>query len=191
MDALTSERVFFSEQANVAYNRIDALLRAYGVQHAAVRAVHAHRILHNSFAQALPEPADPEVIATHLVLDDISRALDGIADQMSRDGHEPVEKDRLFIAVRKSGIPRDHPEVFLGSAQLHEDDLNELRRVYEIQPAPRIQRMSMGAPVLRFESIDEVAEGTSAAFGKIPFFRRLVQALAAFGLLFIVYTFAK
>ena len=60
-----------SNAANVAYRRIDALLRAYGIQHAAVRGVHTHRILREALGTPGGAETPLEATAARIVLDEV------------------------------------------------------------------------------------------------------------------------
>jgi hypothetical protein len=101
-----------------------------------------------------------------------------------------ISDEKLLLALSKTDIPNMHPDVILGHNAPNEAILKEMILKFRSQNMPSVQRMSMGASTLRFETIEEVTSQTAALFNKIPFVRQLVSVFFAAIFFYIIYLFA-
>ena len=184
-------RDFQSEASDIAFRRIDSILRAHGLNHSAIRAGHCQRILHKALAQAGPESKLPiETRASQLLFSELDNGLEALARSI-QPAPEPLDRHRLLIAINRCRIAQQHPDALLGLAQLPAAEATQLREIYQTQHIPELKRRSMGAPTLRFETLDDVTSTTTALFGKWPLSRKLTPLLWLLLLLLLVYLFAK
>jgi hypothetical protein len=158
--------------ADLAYRRIDALLRAYGLNHAVVRSRYANQILENALTDSTEPTANLEARAAAIVLHDIDTNLNAIAEHLKTIG-VVSERDALLLALRKTGIPSDRPDAIIGHGKLGKAEIETLAAVLRVQPSTVIKRVSMGAPTIRFTSIDEVTGSTIRVMSRFPLLRKI------------------
>ena len=184
-------RNFQSEASDIAFRRIDSVLRAHGLSHSAIRARHCQRILSNALTQAgTDNETSVETRASQLLFNELDRGLEALARAIE-PAPEPLDRHRLLIAINRAGIAQKYPDALLGQGQLPAEEAAELRELYQTQHIPELKRRSMGAPTLRFETLDEVTSTTTALFGKWPLSAKLIPLLWALLLFLLVYLFAK
>lgn len=177
-------------EADIAYRRVDAILRAHGIQHAAIRGAHIQRIVTEAVQAKHPASQQLETVAAEMLLKELQLGFEQIGASIQR-GDVTVDRNRLLTALRKTSIPANHPEALLGIDELTADESNALQRAYYTQTSPALKRSSMGASALRFESIDEVTSQTIAIFEKLPLLKKALPWLGVGLIIFLVYQFAK
>ncbi|WP_269522792.1 hypothetical protein [Coraliomargarita parva] len=177
---------------DLAYQRVEAILRAYGIRHAAVRGLHTQRILFEALDAKTRNnnPKALDAIAADRTLDEIEAGLARISPELV-DGADKIDTNKLLLAIRRAQVPARQPEVLIEGAPLGPEDTQQLRDLYRLQLVPELRRRSMGAPTLRFETIEDVATTTTAVFGRVPLLRKLGPALLLILMVWIVYIFSK
>jgi len=175
---------------DIAYRRIDSLLRAYGLQHAAIRGLQTQRILSTAIAIQRNTQEPLEAIAAKEVFKEMQSGLSQLSEHLPELG-ETRSTEKLLLALRQTDIPKTNPQILLGNEAPDAPHLTRLTETYRIQNMPEVKRMSMGAPTLRFESLEEVTEQTSALFDRFPILRKLVPVAMTALFVFLIYTFAK
>ncbi len=177
-------------EADIAYRRVDAILRAHGIDHAAIRGAHTQRIVTQAVQANHSASQQLESVAAEQLLNELQRGFEQITASIQR-GDASINRNRLLIALPKTKIPTDHPEALLGLDKLTAEESNALHRAYYTQTSPALKRSSMGASALRFESIDEVTSQTIALFEKLPLLKKALPWLASGLAIFLIYQFAK
>lgn len=190
MDALVERPGLKTPEADIAYRRIDAILRAYGVQHAALRGLHTQRLLVEAVEQQPRTDKPLEAIAAGLLLLELQTGLTHLTVLLS-DETASVNRDRLLIAVKKTLIPANYPDVLLGHAQLDDAEAEALRLAFHTQNKLVLKRSSMGAPTLRFESIDGLTSRVIDFLDRIPYLMRALPVAGIGLILIVIYHFAK
>ncbi len=177
-------------EADIAYRRVDAILRAYGVHHAAVRAVHIQRILSEAVRQQSNTSEQLEAVAAGILLQELQTGLSKLAATI-HDDVTSIHRHSLLISVKKAQIPLDHPETLLGLAPLSGEAAFALRRAFHTQNHPVLRRSSMGPPTLRFESIDGLTSRILTLLDSIPFLKQALPSVGVLLVFLVVYLFAK
>lgn len=166
-------------------------MRAYGVSHSAIRSQHCQRILDSALSEAVDNNEQPiESIASQRLFHELEKGLEGLQSGIVQQ-NATIDRHRLLMAINRCRIAQKFPDALLGLKALPQAQADALKETYEIQHVPELKRRSMGAPTLRFETLDDVTSGTTAFFEQWPIARRIVPALLAFLLILIVYQFAK
>jgi hypothetical protein len=174
-----------------AYQRIDALLRAYGFSHSAVRSRYCLEILADAQHTRTTDNEALETLAARIAL---SRIRTGVEKIMIAVGLtvESVDLEDFYLALQAAGIPQDAPEIILEGQQAKDKAmLQEIRLNYKNQAKPTLRRISMGASSLRFDTIDEVTGSTERFLASHPKLTQLLKASLIGASLYIVYLFAK
>ncbi|MEM8867338.1 MAG: hypothetical protein AAGC73_03635 [Verrucomicrobiota bacterium] len=183
------DRSLLKEEADTAFRRLDAILLAYGIRHAAIRSTHCQRILRQ--AQGLREPTSSlESDAVNLLFEELEQGITRMHHSIEIEP-DAAYRNRLLVSINRTNIAIENPEAILGLSKLNEEQCRTLAFAYKAQYVPELKRRSMGAPALRFEGIDGVTSGTTQIFANYPLFQKLAPALGAACLLLIVYLFAK
>jgi hypothetical protein len=190
METIGQRQDLNTTEADTAHRRVDAILRAYGVQHAAFRGIQTQRILTTALNQKTDSPKPLESVAAQIVLHELQAGLEKLGESIASED-AAINSHRLLIALKKTPIPLDYPDAILGHAPLPSDQINALRSLYNIQNRPALKRSSMGAPKLRFESIDGMTSQAVALFDKIPFSKNALALLGIVLVFFLVYFYAK
>jgi len=176
-------------EADLAYRRLDAVLRAYGIRHAAIRGNEVQRLLVEAVRSHAGAVQSLESFAAEKVFSELDAGLKRIMHSLPLD--EAADRNRVLTALRKSKIPLKHPEALLGKEDLSEGELNRLAQIYKARTSPALNRSSMGAPTLRFESIDELSRRIAVYVGKIPFGEKVLTTVAVLLFFLFVYLFAR
>lgn len=174
---------------DLAYRRIDSLLRAYGINNAAIRSQESHRILHDTLIEA-PINAELEHCAALKTFANIELGMDRIAQALKLEADE-VDFEKLRLAIQYSKTLQAEPKVLLATCQLTQVHESALKNSYARKIMPDLQRTSMGASVLRFDTIDDVTTSTGKLFTRLPWLRKAATVLLASSILFLIYHFAK
>lgn len=176
-------------EADLAYRRIDAILRAYGIRHAAIRGNEVQRVLVEAVRSHAGAAQSLESFAAEQVFLELDTGLGRILQTLPLE--ETVDRNRVLTALRKSRIPLNHPEALLGKEYLCEDELKQLGQIYKARTSPPLKRSSMGAPTLRFESIDELSRRIALLISKVPFGEKMLTSVAVLMFFLFVYLFAR
>ncbi|MEM7791399.1 MAG: hypothetical protein AAF546_08355 [Verrucomicrobiota bacterium] len=176
-------------EADFAFRRVDAILRAYGIKHAVVRSAHSQRLLQEAIESRV-EGADLQSIASQLVFAELDRGIEMI-DRSIQIEPDKTNRNRLLVAINRARIADENPEALLGLRELNTEEARLLAFVYRAQYVPELKRRSMGAPALRFEGINGVTTGTSQIFTRSRLLLQLSRALGIACLFLIIYLFAK
>lgn len=174
-----------------AYQRIDALLRAYGFSHSAVRSHYCLEILEQAQGALVSSKDSLETLAARVSL---NRIHSGVKKIMLAAGYsvDNVDLEDFYLALQAAGIPKNAPEIILeGQEVMDETALKEIRRNYESQAQPTLRRTSMGASSLRFDTIDEVTGSTERFLRNHPRLTHLLKASLIGATFYLVYLFAK
>ena len=190
MDPIGDSHPLNTAEVDLAYRRVDAILRAYGMQHSAIRSAHTQRILSIITQANHPPTSHLEASAAQMVLEEIQQGLSKLSESIAKDGSK-VDQDRLLIAVKKAQLPVDIPDALLGLTALTEEQTHKLRSAYASHHRPVLKRSSMGAAALRFESIDGITSRISEFISKIPFLKTTLPLVGALLLGLLIYWFAK
>jgi len=190
METLSEYPELNEAESDIAYRRVDAMLRAFGLEHAAIRGGQTHRILRTSIDIQRKSGQPLEAIAAARVFEELTSGLAQLTSHLSELG-DALSEEKLLLALRKTDIPRKHPQVLLGSESATPAELEALVATYRTQNMPEVKRMSMGAPTIRFETIEEVTSTTYALIERVPLLNKLVPLGIAAGFLFVMYTFAQ
>jgi transcriptional regulator of aromatic amino acid metabolism len=176
---------------NRAFERVDALLRAYGFSHSAVRSRYCLEILTEAQQALITNGEALETLAARITL---NRIQTGVGKIMIAAGFavESIDMEDFYLALQAAGIPKDAPEIILEGKQPKDKAvLEQIRRNYESQAKPTLRRTSMGASSLRFDTIDEVTGSTERFLQQHPALTRLLKASLIFTTFYLVYIFAK
>jgi hypothetical protein len=178
-----------NESAHRAYQRIDALLRAYGIRNAAVRGEIALGILQESIS-ATTQSSALEALGASVVLNKLDKAI--LQLQPDRENAEDRgSQKKLYLAIQHTRLPQRRPDLLLGYAQAEPDELQRLENALLLRKSPSLRRQSMGAPTLRFEGIEEVTSTTTAFFERWPLLRTSAKLFGVSLMIVLVYQFAK
>lgn len=185
------KRVSYCSDANdIAYDRVNALLRAFGIQSSSIRSTEAQRILAAAVQTESTSSQPLETIVAETVYREIHKSLNTLSSLLS-ESSEGASHEKLLLALKLTNIPHKHPQVILGVDLPTEEELVILKQVYRRQNFPKVKRSSMGPSALRFESIDEMTTQTSALLTRFPALRWAIQ-ISLLGLItFILYTFVR
>lgn len=189
MEAVMQSKAFNTNDADSAYHRIDALLRAYGIKNAAIRGHYSQRILQEALQQK-PSSEHLESYVAQITIAKIRQGVEQLATHMTTVD-ETVDMDNFYLALQRSKIPQMYPDVILAQETLNQQAMTLVRKHYDIQATPSIRRISMGASPLRFDSIDEVTGSTSRLLKGKPLLQILVKGLFGLLILTIIYQFSK
>jgi hypothetical protein len=183
-------RHVYTPATDLAYGRIDALLRAYGINHSAARGQYCLRFLAEAEEQVESNEDGLESCAARIAMGRINQGVDAIivAAGLSL---ENTNRENFHLALQASSIPQRHPEVILDSVPPDEAICKSIRSYYEAQDRPTLRRISMGASTLRFDAIDEVTQSTERFFQRHPLLRRLLKIILISLTIYLVYSFAK
>lgn len=190
MESIITDETLNSPEVDIAYRRVDALLRSFGLQHSAIRATQAQRILTESLVIKFAKGGALEAIAADKVFQEISHGLRRLKEDLAplEDG---LSNEKLLLALYKTDIPKKHPYVLLGHESASSDELQQVHAAYRSQNMPEVRRRSMGAPTIRFETIEEMASQTQAVFERLPLLSRLLPLGLVAVFFFIIYSFAR
>jgi hypothetical protein len=186
----TINQAQYSATADRAYERVDALLRAYGFSHSAVRSRHCLRILEEATQKSPGSDDQLESLAAAIALSHIHRGVEKImlATGVSTD---TANRQDFYLALQAASIPQNRPDLILDEQRPEDALIGQIRAHYESQAKPTLRRISMGAPSLRFDAIGEVTETTERFLQRNPLIRSLLKLLIVGMTLYLVYTFAK
>lgn len=176
--------------SDIAYRRVDSMLRALGLQHAAMRGIHTHRIITASIVIWRNTGQPLEAIAAEMTLSEIKSGLHILTQQLTVL-RKQLTHETLLLTLRKTDIPNQYPEVVLGHTAPNEQILSQLMTEFQTQNMPMVQRMSMGASTLRFETMEEVTSHTAAFFHKVPILFKLLFFGSIVAFYYVIYLFAK
>jgi hypothetical protein len=176
--------------ADRAYQRVDALLRAYGISHSAVRSQHCLDILEEAI-QATPQDKESlESLAAQIALNRLRQGVDKLLAGVV-PGIDSANHNDFYLALQADLMPQKHPDFILGDEVPDDVRCQSIRARYDSQSTPTLRRISMGASALRFDSIDGVAGSTEQFFQRYPFLRTYLKLILTGLMLSIIYTFAK
>jgi len=179
-----------SQMTDRAYGRIDALLRAYGFSHSVVRSQYCLRILEQA-QQELSETGDPlETLAARITLKRIKLGVEKIMSDVGL-ATESMKPEDFYLALQAAGIPQNAPEIILAKEVPTDTLLQQIRLHYESQAKPTLRRISMGAPSLRFDAIDEMTGSTERFLQQHPKLIPLLKTILISATFYLVYLFAK
>ncbi|MBT64433.1 MAG: hypothetical protein CML13_14620 [Puniceicoccaceae bacterium] len=178
-------------QTDLAYNRIDALLRAYGFSHAVTRSRYCLEILEQALEASTQEEEQAlETVAARIALRRIHSGVIAISEAAEL-ATEAVSVEDLYLALQAAKIPQNAAEIILSGSSIDESRLETIRAHYQSQAKPSLRRTSMGAPSLRFDAIDEVTNSTERYLQKHPAVLKALKLSIASITLYIVYIFAR
>lgn len=178
------------EESDIAYRRVDSMLRALGLQHAALRGIHTYRIVTASLVIWRTTGQPLEAIAADMTQKEIKNGLQRLTQQLP-ELSEQLTEETLLLTLQKTGIPNKYPEVLLGYADTDAFVLEQLDAEFQTQNMPMVQRMSMGASTLRFETMEEVTSHTAAFFQKYPILTKLLPIVMIIAFYYVIYLFAR
>ncbi len=172
-----------------AYDRVDALLRAYGISHSVARSRYCLRILGEAIS--LREKDTPlETLAARIALKELESGIDQLILSMGV-AVEAIDRDHFSLALQRARVPQRFPDAILGNEPLDDDLCELIRRHYESQSAPTLRRVSMGASTLRFDRIDNMTGSTARWFKEHPYLYNLLRAMLWGMFFYAIYFFAR
>ncbi|MGZ0656124.1 hypothetical protein ACWPKO_09245 [Coraliomargarita sp. W4R53] len=179
-----------SQMTDRAYGRVDALLRAYGFSHSVVRSQYCLRILEQALQELSPAGDSLETLAARITLNRIKVGVEKIMTDVGVS-IESVKPEDFYLALQAAGIPQNAPEIILAKDVPDDAQLQQIRLHYESQAKPTLRRISMGAPSLRFDTIDEMTGSTERFLQKYPKLVPLLKLILISATFYLVYIFAK
>ncbi|MEM1222428.1 MAG: hypothetical protein AAGH40_06655 [Verrucomicrobiota bacterium] len=178
-----------SGETDLAFRRLDAILRAYGIKHAVVRSIHCQRLLEKSIEDGRQD-SDLQSIASKLLFAELDHGIEMI-DRAIEIEPDERNRNRLLVAINRARIADNNPEALLGLKELNTEEARLLAFIYRAQYVPELKRRSMGAPALRFEGINGVTTGTTQIFARSRILLKLSRVLGIVCLFLIIYLFAR
>ncbi|MDQ8195215.1 hypothetical protein QEH59_12320 [Coraliomargarita sp. SDUM461004] len=187
----TINKLEHSANADQAYGRIDALLRAYGFSHSVSRSQYCLHILDQALADYNNHPEQAlESLAATITLERIRTGVEKILLEAELST-ESLNVEDVYLALQAARIPQDAPEIILGNSPADGARLQAIRMHYESQSKPTLRRISMGAPSLRFDTIDEVTDSTERFLQQHPLLLHTLKLTLVMSIIYLVYIFAK
>ncbi|WPJ97184.1 hypothetical protein SH580_05610 [Coraliomargarita algicola] len=178
-------------QTDLAYNRIDALLRAYGFSHAVTRSQYCLEILEEAIVASTHEKEQAlETVAARIALNRIRSGVTAVSNAAGLT-EQPVSVEDLYLALQAAKIPQNAADIILANSPIDEPRLTAIRAHYQSQAKPSLRRTSMGAPSLRFDAIDEVTDSTERYLQRHPALLKALKLSIVSVTLYIVYIFAR
>jgi hypothetical protein len=177
-------------EAHHAYERVDALLRAYGFSHSSIRSRHCLRFVDEALQHCPLQQDQLESIAARSALNAIQQGIEQTMDAVGIP-IQTVTTEDFYLALQATNIPQDHPNVILRGDTPDAALCLRIRNNYESQAKPSLRRISMGAPSLRFDAIDEVADSAERFLKRYPLLLNALKFSIIGASLYLVYIIAR
>lgn len=180
-------RGYPSELLDLAYRKVDGLLRSYGMRNTWYRHLRTREIL----VQAIRESdgsGDLERRVGELAQASVDAWFEKLAQASGfHSGHDRLERIRL--AVLHEHFCERWPESFL-AGELNAEAVASLA-AFRMQPSPPLERSTLGPSTLDFGTAESVAEHARTVVHRWPVLRAVLFYGVMTLLAYIIYIFAR